>query len=64
MNGVKQLLIKKKINKFILLEEFQLQDAFKNGENIYDTIMIIYGARYENEIKNKIERKLQYNIQF
>ena len=34
-------------------------DAFKNGENIYDTIMIIYGARYENETKNKIERMLK-----
>ena len=34
-------------------------DAFKNGENVYDTIMIIYGARYENETKNKIEKMLK-----
>ena len=34
-------------------------DAFKNGENVYDTIMIIYGARYENETKNKIEKILK-----
>ncbi len=32
-------------------------DAFKNGENIYDIIMIIYGTRYET--KNKIERMLK-----
>ena len=36
-------------------------DAFKNGENVYDTIMIIYGARYENETKNEIERMLKEN---
>ena len=36
-------------------------DAFKNGENVYDTIMIIYGTRYENETKNKIERMLKEN---
>ena len=36
-------------------------DAFKNGENVYDTIMIIYGARYDNETKKKIEKILKEN---
>jgi len=26
--------------------------AFKQNKNIYDTIMTIYGARYQNDIKN------------
>ena len=36
-------------------------NAFKNGEKVYDTIMIIYGTRYENETKNKIQRMIKEN---
>ena len=28
---------------------------------VYDTIMIIYGTRYENETKNKIQRMIKEN---
>ena len=44
---------------YIIREISVSLDAFKNGEKVYDTIMIINGTRYENETKNKIQRMLK-----
>lgn len=33
--------------------------AFSQKEDIYDTIMTIYGARYQTELKNELKKELQ-----
>ena len=35
--------------------------ALTQNKNIYDTIMTIYGVRYQKEIKNKLKEELKKN---
>ena len=51
--------IKNDVQCFTIREIAASVKAFSKGENIYDTVMTIYGARYEKNLKEKLEHLLR-----
>lgn len=49
--------IKDDVQCFTVREIAASVKAFSEGTNIYDTVMTIYGARYQKSLKEKLEKR-------
>ena len=59
--------MERKINSVDDIQFFTIREiegvirAMVQNKNIYDTIMTIYGTRYQKDIKNKLKKELKKN---
>ena len=56
--------IKDDVQCFTVREIAASVKAFSEGTNIYDTVMTIYGARYQKVLKAKLEKLLRSYTSF